>query len=347
MSFALGAQQRRLARGLCLGGAAIALIGLPGCGSDSEGAADGEAAKGGANELSMGFLYDIGSANAWTTDQCLSDASVSLDGKSFTQFADVQRALQAGEVDIAVMGPQNFGQMIDAGFSDFKAIAGVDTGGEHITLGNGVTVDSWKDFAGKKIGIPPNSFVDMLFRAGATEGGLNMDDVEVVSFPGAGPAMLAALKSGAIDVMVAWETNNAQAKAQGLGDYSPVVDLQQGKIGKQTSVMYATDDAIESKPKAVQAMVDCLVQRTKELSSDVDAWKSVALEKTGVKPEVADVAVTKVEMDAKLYVNSVRQVIKTFAEHGLIKDSSDQVDGMIDWSFLEKATGKSQEELSK
>jgi ABC-type nitrate/sulfonate/bicarbonate transport system substrate-binding protein len=159
--------------------------------------------------------------------------------------------------------------------------------------------------------------------------------------------MLAALKSGAIDVMVAWETNNAQAKAEGLGDYSPVVDLQQGKIGNQTSVMYATDEAIKSKPEAVQAMVDCLVQRTKELSSDVDAWKAVALEKTGVKPEVADIAVTQVEMDANLYVDSVRQVIKTFAEHGLIKDSSDKVDGMVDWSFLEQATGKTQEELSQ
>lgn len=344
MSFAVGAWQRRLAHGLCLAGAAIALIGLPGCGSD---AADGEAAKGGSNELSMGFLYDIGSANAWTTDECLSGKDTNLDGKSFTQFADVQRALQAGEIDIAVMGPQNLGQMVDAGYTSFKAIAGVDTGGEHITLGKGVTVNSWKDFAGKKVGIPPNSFVDMLFRAGATEGGLNMDDVEVVSFPGAGPAMLSALKDGAIDVMVAWETNNAQAKADGFGDYSSVVDLQQGKIGKQTSVMYATDDAIKSKPKAVQALVDCLVQRTKELSSDVDAWKSVALEKTGVKPEVADIAVTQVAMDAKLYVNSLREVIRTFAEHGLIEDSSDQVDGMIDWSFLKKATGKTQEELSK
>lgn len=345
MSFDSRAPRRRFTRWSCLLSAAVALAVLPGCGSDE--GSGGSAAEGGGNAISMGFLYDIGSANAWTTEECLAGRDVEFEGSSFTQFADVQRALQAGEVDIAVMGPQNFGQMVDAGFEDFKAIAGVDTGGEHITLGQGVTVESWKDFAGMKVGIPPNSFVDMLFRAGATEGGLNMDDVEVVSFPGAGPAMLAALKSGAIDVMVAWETNNAEAKAQGIGDYSPVVDLQQGDIGKQTSVMYASNDAIKNKPEAVQAMVDCLVERTEALTADVDAWKAVSLEKTGVKPEVADIAVTQVEMDAKLYQESVEQVIKTFAEFGLIKDSSAKVEGMIDWSFLEQATGKTKDELSK
>lgn len=346
MRFDARAPLRRLARGTCLLGAVLALAVVAGCGSDSSEGAGGEAAKDGGS-LSMGFLYDIGSANAWTTDECLSNKGIKLDGKSFTQFADVQRALQSGEVDIAVMGPQNLGQMVDGGFTAFKAIAGVDTGGEHITLGKGVEVNSWKDFAGKKVGIPPNSFVDMLFRAGATEGGLNMDDVEVVSFPGAGPAMLSALESGAIDVMVAWETNNAQAKAMGIGDYSPVVDLQQGKIGNQTSVMYATDGAIANKRTAVQAMVDCLVEQTKKLSADVDAWKAVAQEKTGVKPEVADIAVDQVAMDYKLYQDSVEQVIKTFAEHGLIKDSSDQVGELIDWSFLEKATGKPKAALSR
>ena len=68
MRFDARAPLRRLARLSCLLGAAVALAVVAGCGSDSDEGAQGGAAKAGSDTLTMGFLYDIGSANAWTTD---------------------------------------------------------------------------------------------------------------------------------------------------------------------------------------------------------------------------------------------------------------------------------------
>ena len=86
MRFDARAPLRRLARLSCLLGAAVALAVVAACGSDSEEGAQGGAAKAGSDTLTMGFLYDIGSDNAWTTDECLSGEGVKLEGKSFTHL---------------------------------------------------------------------------------------------------------------------------------------------------------------------------------------------------------------------------------------------------------------------
>lgn len=316
------------------------------CGESDEGSGGGAASSGGG-KVSIAYLNDFGAANVYTLPDCVKDKGSEVELVPFTQFADVQRALSSGQTDLGVMGFQNLAQMVGNNFTDFKAIAGVYTGGEHITLGKGVQVNSWKDFAGKKVGVPPNSFVDMLFRAGATSGGLDLDSVDFVSFPGAGPAMLSALEKGSIDVMVAWETNNAQAKAKGIGDYSPTVDLQQGSIGKATSVMYATDSAISGKKQAIQAVVDCLAEQTQKLGADKQAWAQAAAAKTGVTPDVANIAVNEVTMDTNLYEQSAAKIIKTFAKFGLVKDVGADLPNYFDYSFLEQATGKSAADLGQ
>ena len=313
-------------------------IGVAACGSSGGGD--------GSKTVSMGFLYDIASANVWTMEECLKPKGVTLKLNNFQQFADVQRAFQSGDVDIAVMGYQNLAQMIGTGFDAFKLVAGVSTRGEHISIRPGVEIRTWRDYEGKKVGIPPNSFVDMLFRADAKANGVDLDEIEFVSFPGAGPAMLAALKSGAIDVMVAWETNNAQAKVQGIGDYSPIT-LQEGATGNATSAMYASDRLIGSSPRTVQAVVDCLVERTEALSRDRDAWLKAAVDKTGVDPDVARVAFDKADLDERLYRDSAKTIVKIFADAGLVDDVTDQMDGLFDYSFLEKATGESAAQLGE
>lgn len=335
----MAAVHRRL---ITLALVAASAVAFAACGSS---AAD-SSSKGGGGTVSMAYLNDFGAANVFTLPECMKDTGSTVNLVPFTQFADVQRALSSGQTDMGVMGFQNLAQMVGDGFTDFKAIAGVYTGGEHITLGKGVTVNSWKDFAGKKVGVPPNSFVDMLFRAGAAENGLDTKKVDFVSFPGAGPAMLSALSSGDIDVMVAWETNNAKAAATGIGQYSPTVDLQQGSIGKATSVMYASDAAIKNKPQAVQAVVDCLAKRTEALKSDKQAWAKAAADKTGVDQKTADIAVDKVTMDTTLYQQSAGKIIDTFANFGLVKPVKN-LSQYFDYSFLEKATGKPASELGK
>lgn len=291
----------------------------------------------------VGFLYDVHAAAVWTLDQCKSD-KVSFELVNFKQFAEVQRAFQGGQVDFAAMGYQNFGQMLDKGYPDFRAIAGVYTGGEHITIKAGSGISTWADLNGKKIGIPPNSFVEMLFRSALKENNVKIEDMTIVPFPGAGPPMLTALQRGDIDAMVAWESNSAKAKVEGIGEY-PSFDIQQGSIGKATSVMYVTELLANNKPDVVQEVVRCLVEQTEALSANKTEWVNGLVSKTGLTKEVAETAIATGQMDITLYQKSAENIIKTFAENGLLSDTSGQVASKFDYSFLEKVTGKTKAEL--
>src|SRR3954452_18533079 len=109
-------------------------------------------------KVRLAFLYDVHAAGLWTVPDCLRPRNVEVEMLSFKQFAEAQRAFETGQADFAGMGYQNLAQMEAGGFSDYNIVAGVYSGSEHISLRKGVEVRSWKDFAGKKVGIPPNSF---------------------------------------------------------------------------------------------------------------------------------------------------------------------------------------------
>nr|WP_295379808.1 ABC transporter substrate-binding protein [Pseudoxanthomonas sp.] len=336
---------RALAPAAAIGAAfAIAACG----GGDATGGASADAAtstsKATPVTLRMGFLNDFAAANVWTMEKCLSGKGITLQMEPFTQWADVQRAFQVGSVDLGVMGYQNLAQMVGTGFKEFKLIAGVNNGDTYVTERSGLKLDAWTDLEGKKVGVPPNSFSDMLFRTVAASHGVDVEKIEFVNFPGAGPAMLAALKGGDIDVMVAWEANGAHAKAQGIGDYS-ALNIEEGSLGKANSVLYASDRLLRQSPDAAQSVVDCLVQRTGELSNAPDEWISIATAKTGLPQDVAEIAIKHVTMDVNLYPGTAKGIIQAFSKLGLVKDVSSSVPEQVDFSFLEKATGKPASEL--
>lgn len=323
---------RRLIQALV--GAGAALLALAGCADSAS-----------SSPIRIGFLYDVHAANIWTIDQCKTD-KVTFELFNFKQFAEVQRALQDGQIDAAAMGYQNLAQMIEAGYPDFRVVAGVYTGAEHITVGVDSGITTWADLKGKKVGIPPNSFVEMLFRSALAENNVDIEDITLVPFPGAGPPMLTALQNKDIDAMVAWEPNSAQAKVQGIGEY-PSFDIQQGSIGDATSALYVSEKLAKDRPESVQELVRCVDERTKDLTANKDEWVRELISKTGLTEEVAKTAIETGEMDTALYPDSAKKIIKTFAENGIFKDSSDQVPAKFDSSFLDKITGKSASALGQ
>jgi ABC-type nitrate/sulfonate/bicarbonate transport system substrate-binding protein len=321
----------------------IAALALTSCSLEDGGASAAPDGNSGPGTISVGFLYDVHAANIWTLDKCEAPG-LKVELNNFKQFAEVQRAFEGGQIDVAAMGYQNLAQMIGNGYEDFRVVAGVYTGAEHITVKAGSGITTWSDLVGKKVGIPPNSFVEMLFRSSMREAKVSLEDVEIVPFPGAGPPMLAALERGDIDAMVAWESNSATAAVQGIGEYPPF-DIQEGEIGKATSALYVTEKLAKEHPDTVDALVKCVQERTEALSGDVDSWVTSLQEKTGVDEAVARQAVQTGEMDARLYQDSAEKIIKEFADNGLLQDTSDQVGVKFDYGPLERVTGKPKSEL--
>lgn len=328
---------------MAVAAAGVLALGLTSCALEDGGASTTSGGGPDSTTVTVGFLYDVHAANIWTLDECESPG-LEVELSNFKQFAEVQRAFEGGQIDAAAMGYQNMAQMIGNGYEDFRAVSGVYTGGEHITVKAGSGFTDWKDLVGKKVGIPPNSFVEMLFRSSMKEAGVSLEDVEIVPFPGAGPPMLAALERGDIDAMVAWESNSASAAVQGIGEYPPF-DIQEGEIGKATSVLYVTEEVASENADAVDALVKCVQERTEALSGDVDTWVRLLMEKTGLDEPVARQAVQTGEMDVRLYQDSAEKIIQEFAANGLLEDVSDRVVDKFDYGPLERVTGESKSDL--
>ncbi|MGV9799554.1 ABC transporter substrate-binding protein [Mycobacterium sp. NPDC003449] len=292
--------------------------------------------------VTLGFMYDVHAANAWTMDRCTSD-TVDIKLTAFKQFAEIQRALEQGNINAAVMGYQNLGQMLDGGYDSFRAVAGVYRGGEHITVRKGSAIESWGDLRGKKVGVPPNSFVEMLLRSALRDAGVDIAELELVPFAGAGPPLQTALRNGEVDAMVAWEPNAATALVEGFGE-APPFNIQGGSIGDATSLMYVSQGLHENSA-AVDALVRCLHERTDALNGDSDAWVQALVEQTGMGDGVARAAVQTGTMDITLSQDSAEKIIAEFARNGLMSDTSGRVAEFFDYGPLERVTGSPRPEL--
>ncbi|GAA1233733.1 ABC transporter substrate-binding protein [Prauserella halophila] len=293
--------------------------------------------------VTVGFMYDVHAANVWTMNECESD-TVRVELSAFKQFTEIQRGLEQGQVDAAMMGYQNLGQLLDNGFEDFRAVSGVYRGGEHITVAAGSGIEDWDDLRGKRIGIPPNSFVEMLFRASLRENDVDIADMELVPFAGAGPPLQTALRNGDVDAMVAWEPNGSTAVTEGYG-VQPPFDIQNGELGDATALLYVTEQLAAGDPDVTDALVDCLRKRTEALDGDVDAWVTALREQTGLSEEVSRAAIETGEMDLELPQEAAENIIAEFAANGLLDDTSDRVSEFFDYGPLEHVTGRQAADL--
>ena len=80
--------------------------------------------------------------------------------------ADMQRALQSGDVQIASLGYQTPAIMAEQNVSNVKVIAGTFVAGQNLVMRKGVDLRSWRELEGKRIGMPPGSYVAILFHPG-------------------------------------------------------------------------------------------------------------------------------------------------------------------------------------
>ena len=214
-------------------------------------------------------------------------------------YTNLQLALTTNQVDIAVMGYVNIGLMEELGFRNYKVIAGVFTGAQSLTLRNGVTANTWKDLEGKSIGVAPNSYADILFRASAKLGGADLTKIKFVSFGPGGPQVIAALRNGDIDGFVFWEPNNAEAVLSKAGYYSSL-DLGNNPTKHINGMMAVNADFAASRKGAVLGVVKALIDATDDLNADAARFSQVVQLGTGATPDVVKKSLPRGKMDYRL-----------------------------------------------
>jgi ABC-type nitrate/sulfonate/bicarbonate transport system substrate-binding protein len=296
-------------------------------------------------KVRFAYAVQIHQANMMIIQDYAKKNGIELEITPLRRYADLQLALTTNQVDAAALGYVNIGLMEEKDFKDFKVVAGVFTGGQSLTLRNGVTAKSWKDLEGKTLGTAPNSYAELLFKATAKLAGADLGKIKTVSFAGGGPPLTAAMKAGEIDGFVFWEPNNADAVVNKVGYYS---DLDIGaNPSKHINGMLAVNAKFAAaKPKAVEGLVKALVEATDALNADGKRYFDVAQKGTGATAEIVKESIPRGKLDYRLYQPEAKYLLKMISEAGITKiDTSPAVDRTFDYSYLMKATGKSKKEL--
>jgi ABC-type nitrate/sulfonate/bicarbonate transport system substrate-binding protein len=125
----------------------------------------------GADKVRFAYTVQVHQANMMVLQDYAKKYDIEIEPVPMRRYADQQLALMTNQVDVAVIGYINVGLMEEKGFRDYRAIEGVFTGGQSLTLAKGITATQWKDLEGRKLGTAPNSYSELLFKASATLGG--------------------------------------------------------------------------------------------------------------------------------------------------------------------------------
>ena len=296
-------------------------------------------------KVRFAYAVQIHQANMMLMQEYARKHNVDLAVTPLRRYADLQLALTTNQADVVVLGYVNLGLMEEKQFRNHKVIGGVFTGGQSLTLRNGVQAKTWKDLEGKTLGTAPNSYAELLFKSTAKLGGADLSKIKTVSFGAGGPPVIAALRSGDIDGFVFWEPNNADAAISKIGYYSSL-DIGDNPTKHINGAMAVNADFLTKNRKAVLGVVRALVESTDALNADAARYADVAQKGTGATPEVVKESIPRGKLDYKLYQREAKALLKMIHEAGITKiDTSPAVDRSFDYGPLMQVTGKSRKAL--
>lgn len=215
----------------------------------------------------------------------------------------------------------------------------------------------WEVLRGKKVGTARGSYQEFVLRSFLKSNSMDIDkDIVFVDVKTNADQAL-ALQQKAVDAIVSVEPSAAQTRLDGYGillsfGYNP------GDFLALNNLMLVRTDLIKERPDAVQELVRSQVEAIDGYKADKAAWIKDTAEVTlfnndtlthlfdpeslGLDPRYW----ANVGIDWQLPRENIKQLASELYKVGFITtDITDQIDDRLDYSFLEKATGRPIAEL--
>lgn len=300
----------------------------------------------------------IGALGALRTTLPLVEGKYKLkyDIKDFRDSTEALRALDQGELEIANTTTQHLVRAIDEGIN-VVWVAGWGGGYNVLVAGKGFALPATDDAAVKaailarkatapvKIGVPTGSLQHARLIQYLRTIGVDPDkDVNVVNIPF--PAHPQALEGGQVDMAMTLAGFGVLAMEKSGAKL--VKHLFGAPYGKQEIGFIVQRSLIEKKPDLVARIVGSTVEAMNMFIGNKD--KQVEYEKkySRFPPTVIDMSERKfLQYDYRTNVVDLKAMAKELHGLGWMKtDLSGKIDGMLNFSFLAKASGKSVAELS-
>ncbi|WP_039944240.1 ABC transporter substrate-binding protein [Thermicanus aegyptius] len=281
---------------------------------------------------------------------------VKVDAINFNSGNDVMTALVSKSIDIAQITYLHYVTALDKGF-DVVAVSGQVNGGSDIIVGNAVDLkpDDWEGFkklvqerleSGNKLKIAASrgNAQDIHLRGELLLNGIDpVNDVEIINIPNPSDHA-AALQRGEVDAVSTVEPFASQIVLSGVGKHFAYPYKQ--AAGNLTNLIVTRSDVIKNKPDQVQAVVNAVVKLVGDLKKDQTEWVKSINKITGLDANIAKASLKNAYPDYNMYYKQTLAIASMMKDLQYISaDVSDKVGKNMDYSFLEKATGKSKNEL--
>lgn len=266
----------------------------------------------------------------------------------FQRFADARTALATGQIDFAPLGPQDISLALSQGITSIVGVAGIARGGDCLVGRKDAETKDWASIKGKTVGVGAGSISWLKFAASVQEAGESYSNLRVVNIAGGGAAYTAALQRKEIDLAVVWQPFCAQAVIDGYGVYPPFDHNQSKAIGGLVAILAANRAFTEKNPAVTEKIVNSFAQLVASFKADRSGWAKIFAQHSGLPENVAAASLRNTDLDERLPLESIKRISTYLADNGVItKNVSSELDRYYDYSFLQKATGKSADELGR
>jgi ABC-type nitrate/sulfonate/bicarbonate transport system substrate-binding protein len=281
---------------------------------------------------------------------------VKLEAISFNTGNDVLTALLSKSIDVAQVTYLHYATALDKGF-DVVGISGQINGGSQILVANDLPVEAG-DWDGLKKLIAQYKADGKPFRVAASRGnaqdihmrgaflthGIDINkDVQFINIPNPSDHVQ-ALRRGEVELICSvdpFATQIRVVKAAKFFDFP--YDQAAGKL---TNLIVTRSDVIEDNPKGVEETVRAIVKVNDMMANDKPLFVDTIQKVTGLDKAIAEGAVDNLYPDYEMHRASAVAIAQMMRDLKYINsDVSEAVEKNLDYSFLEKVTGKPKTEL--
>lgn len=249
-----------------------------------------------------------------------------------------------GDVVVASLGYTN--PIVAAGREaapSYKLVAETSRGAMNVVCNKDVTVSGWNDLKGKKFGILAGGPAELFFDDAVTTHGVSRKDIPATIFTAPGPPLLQALHNRDIDCTAVFEPIAASVVQKGIAVYAPV-NLAENTFRGINGVIGANVAFLKDNTPFASDLASVIVKATSYYNAHKEALQT-DFKRLEFSPEVINVGVDHVILDANLYFASALKEAQAMARLGFIKSAppAEKLAAYYHYSFMTKATGKSED----
>lgn len=279
----------------------------------------------------------------------INGTEIRFEPSGFKSSADVLLAVQTGQVD---MGPTALNVVASAFATtenlSIRMVAGVGDGTTTVVIRPESGIETLEDLRDKRIGAVRGSNEFMKLRIALASIGIDLNKDTKLTTLNSPTDEILALQRGDLDAMVTYAPFATQAVKAGGVEAKKITELLQREAGVPT-VIIANSDFLAKHPKAVQAAINAYADNWKKFADDPATWVDTYLENgSGDRELLVEAAKGLPAPQWKMKEGAMVRVVGNLAKYKVIPaDTSADLVKLLDYSFLEKATGLSAAELGK